>query len=158
MEQDKKTMAGELSRRADDQSRRVQAGAKTREERKFLQVTRADDWAKFLQSHWQRCQVLRAQAAAKPNGQTACTMCDGRGSLDSCFLCAGTGKCPACQGTGKHRPGNSELCPTCVGTGKCYLCAGTGNMICPFCDDGIVDIHAPPPPSLLPLVPPPFQP
>ncbi len=48
-------------------------------------------------------------------GNTRCTNCDPPGS----------GKCPACYGTGYGLTG-IEKCPACMGTGKCDLCDGTG--------------------------------
>ena len=151
MQQDQQSAAAELARRDAARGLRARAEAKTVEYRKVLQIDFADEWTSFLRDHWQTYKDLRARAAASRDGKTPCTICDGHGLMDSCFLCGSTGMCPTCKGTGKLSLTSDELCPTCLGSGKCYRCAGTGKMVCPFCDDGIVDIHAAPPPNLLPL-------
>jgi hypothetical protein len=151
MEQDKQSVAEELSRRAADQGKRARAGAKTVEYRKVIQANRAPEWTAFIRAHWPTYKSLRSQAAAHHDGQTPCTICDGRGSVESCFLCKSSGKCQTCKGTGKLELSSDELCPSCLGTGKCYLCAGTGKMICPFCEDGRVDIKLPLVPGGLPV-------
>jgi DnaJ-class molecular chaperone len=151
MERDKQSNAAELSRREANQNKRALAGAKTEEYRKLLQIETSAVWLKLIAAHRSEYNGLRALAATTHNKQTPCTICNGRGSMDSCFLCGSSGKCPTCKGTGKLHFSERELCPTCRGTGECYLCTGTGKMICPFCEDGDVNLHSPLPSTRLPI-------
>ncbi len=62
-----------------------------------------------------------------------------------CRSCQGSGKCPACDGTGQlrgagqkiyqgdvtvgpERP-SSRACSTCMGTGTCQTCLGAGVLV-----------------------------
>lgn len=149
LEKNRESYSAELSRRQNDQEKRDQAGARTVEFRKALQYSRSDGWSRFISANRAAYQQLLAKAAADPSGTTPCTICNGRGSMASCFLCENSGKCPTCFGSGKLS--DDELCPTCLGSGKCYLCYGTGKMICPFCDDGTIYFKAQPSLKKLPI-------
>ncbi|MBN2161860.1 MAG: hypothetical protein JXR25_06565 [Pontiellaceae bacterium] len=77
----------------------------------------------------------------------SCVACDGKGGhVAPCRVCAGTGKCEKCDGTGEipsllvnaapqhciHCKGTGK-CPTCNGTGsrafKCEACGGSGKIL-----------------------------
>jgi len=146
---DRQSGADDLSRRVADKEKRDRAGAQTVEYRKGLQMSRDGDWQRFLNPRKAEYKALRAKAVADPHGTTPCTICNGRGSMDDCFLCGSTGKCPTCKGTGQVSA--DGYCPTCLGSGKCFHCNGTGKLVCPFCDDGDVYAKAPPVPSQLPI-------
>jgi CheY-like chemotaxis protein len=139
----------ELEKIAAARQQRQQFEARTREVRTQLQMARAGAWADFLGTNWQAYQGLRKLAANSPDKKTACTICDGNGTLNFCFLCEHSGKCVTCKGTGRNA--FKEPCPTCGGTGKCFLCFGSGRMPCLFCDDGVLYLNLPPPPNQMPL-------
>lgn len=42
-----------------------------------------------------------------------------------CALCAGSGECWVCEGTG-ITPVSRRACTSCTATGRCHECAGTG--------------------------------
>ena len=87
--------------------------------------------------------ALLNQAKQSTRGQVECTICDGF-SYMPCVMCTDhNGKCIRCEGSGHLSP--DVYCPSCMGKGKCYLCSGSGKMLCPFCNDGMIDIHWPPP-------------
>ena len=60
-----------------------------------------------------------------------CPYCEGTGKCTPhkdtfgtmVYTCYGTGRCPACAGTGKI---GKMLCGLCNGSGKCWSCDGTG--------------------------------
>ena len=96
-------------------------------------------WSAVLQTNAAKFQQLRALAAASAQGQTPCNICDGL-SYMPCILCPNTdGKCVNCNGGG--RTPSAEYCPACIGSGQCFLCTGAGKMLCPFCDDGMIDLR-----------------
>ena len=132
-----------------ERSKRQRAAEKMEDLRKDLQATRSDAWSAVLVTNWTAFKALRQKAAASPNGQTHCTLCDGTGHMHVCVLCHNSGQCPTCGGSGKL--GRDDYCPTCLGKGICYLCRGSKGMTCPFCDDGTIDVKGPMPPGMLPL-------
>src|SRR5258706_4617521 len=120
------------------------------EARRNLQAAKSAAWTSLIAKNWQLFEALRKLAAFSPEGEAACTICDGLGSMNFCLLCEHSGKCVACQGSGKTPRGQD--CPACRGSGKCYLCFGSGNMLCPFCDDGFISSKGPPPPAEMPVL------
>jgi hypothetical protein len=133
----------------EEKSLRARAESKTDQTRGLLQRDKRDAWTALLATNRQAFLALRDTARRSTNGETACEICDGRGSLTFCVLCThNDGKCPTCGGTGHLSV--TELCPTCVGSGKCYLCRGSGRMMCPFCNDGLIRRGQPDPPPTLP--------
>lgn len=149
LEKDKQAYAAELSRKDLERQNRANAAAQTVKYREALQSLKSAPWSQYIAAHLREYQSLRAKAAASPDGRTACTICDGKGKTDFCVLCGSTGKCPTCDGSGRLLGG--DFCPTCQGNGNCYLCKGFKKMACAFCDDGVIDIKAPPPPNQMPI-------
>ena len=128
----------------------VQAAAeKMIESRRQAQVAAYPAWKQILASHQAAYAELQARARQAPHGETPCTLCDGTSYMPCAMCLAHDGHCVTCRGTGHLRP--DTLCPTCVGNGKCYLCSGSGKMFCPFCNDGMIEAHRPPPPNFPPL-------
>lgn len=104
-------------------------------------------WTRLLSANDVLYSSLLDKAKQTSRGQTPCTICDGD-SYMPCLLCQNhNGKCTECGGVGHF--GSDAYCPACLGKGKCYLCAGSGKMLCPFCDDGMIEVNWPPP-SLTP--------
>lgn len=104
------------------------------------------EWTALLEKHWLEYERLLQKAQQSSNGMTDCTICGGDTYLDFCIFCnePSDGDCASCQGDG-HRFGN-ELCPTCQGDGNCFMCTEElHQMMCPFCDDGDIDIDRPAP-------------
>ncbi len=103
------------------------------------------EWTQFLEDNWQEYLALLAAAKKSNNGKIDCTICEGDTYLDFCFFCSvpSNGKCASCDGHGTRF--GDELCPTCQGNGKCFMCNNSHQMMCPFCEDGAIDIDAPPP-------------
>lgn len=93
--------------------------------------------------------VERAKALkGKLGAEVRCTICSGDHYVPYCVLCRDLkGKCRNCEGTGRILA--TEYCPWCVGSGRCFQCQGVGKMLCPFCDDGVIDPTRPPPPNEL---------
>jgi hypothetical protein len=129
---------------------RARAAEKMDQTRGWLQRDRRDAWTALISTNRQTFLALRDAARHATNGETTCTICDGRGSLAFCILCSHSdGKCVTCGGAGRLSTG--EVCPTCMGTGRCYLCDGTGRMTCPFCNDGLIRVNGPQPAQIMPL-------
>jgi hypothetical protein len=140
----------ELARMDEKKNRREHAAAATKVMREDLRSTKQDAWSEVISSNWNRFMELREKAAHLKNGETPCTICDGKGYMHSCILCTEKqGVCVACKGTGKTLVG--DPCPVCLDTGKCFLCFGSGKMLCPFCNDGMIDAKWPPPPRQMPI-------
>jgi len=60
-------------------------------------------------------------------GSGKCTKCQGTGQMN-CFYCGGTGvfgesRCTTCSGTGH------VMCIMCQGSGRCPACGGTGRVV-----------------------------
>lgn len=125
------------------------AGSKMTESRKFLAITYRPQWANVLATNWSAFMGLRQKAAHTPTRETPCTLCDGNGSEPFCILCPKrVGKCVTCQGSGHIVAG--QVCPTCYGNGACYLCFGSGKMLCPFCNNGVIEFRRPLPQGYMP--------
>jgi hypothetical protein len=149
-ESQRQTRVRELASLQDEQQMRQRAAEKTKAFRENLQFRMRDRWSETLMTNSPAFTALREKAARSPNGEIACTLCDGKGYMHSCVLCLeDSGKCATCKGSGKVPP--DEYCPTCLGTGKCYLCFGTGKMSCPFCNDGMIGIRWRMPPNSMPI-------
>ena len=148
-EEQTRLRVAELSRLEMERDKRQQAAARMEDSRKSLQVARTAAWSGVIATNWQALQALRQKAAASPGGETPCTLCDGKGYMGFCILCHDHGKCPSCTGTG--HASSDAYCPTCLGTGKCYLCFGSRHMSCPFCNDGMIAVKWPLPPSKMPV-------
>lgn len=149
-EQQTRDWVGKMEKLEAQKQLRARAEARTEETRGWLQRDKRDAWTALLATNREAFAALREKARHSPDQQTACTICDGRGSLAFCILCNhGDGKCVTCLGTG--RLSVQELCPTCMGSGKCYLCRGSGKMTCPFCNDGLIWPDGPQPPLIMPL-------
>jgi CheY-like chemotaxis protein len=149
IEKDKEATLAKLGTAERNAQLRAQAASKTYEVREQLQLARQPYWTKMLSTNWAVYQKLHAEAVGSEQHTALCTICDGRGKLDFCVMCNGTGKCQTCGGTGRAADGSP--CPNCLGSKLCYLCEGTGRMACPFCDDGEVYAKQTPPPNLLPI-------
>jgi hypothetical protein len=94
--------------------------------------------------------ALRDKAKHSPLEETACTLCDGKGSMHFCLVCPkNRGVCQACNGLGHN--GYGDLCPACLGKRKCFNCFGSGKMLCPFCNDGTISAKGPLPPATMPV-------
>ena len=133
-----------------DLAAKAEAGAKMIASRQLFQQSKAGAWLQLITTNRPLYLALRAQAAKALGGVTPCTICDGKSYLSGCVLCDhNNGKCPSCQGTG--RTVNHNYCPVCVGSGKCFSCNGIGRMLCPFCDDGMIDIRRAPPATTIPI-------
>ncbi len=118
--------------------------------RKALSTEKQAVWNQLLMTHSSEFYALKKKAATLPGGVTPCTLCDGEGYMADCIACNNSdGKCVTCNGTGTLSNGD-EICPTCVGAGNCYLCNGFKKMLCPFCDDGMIDVQVPLPPEMPP--------
>jgi hypothetical protein len=128
-----------LQRREAAQERYARAAAQSGENRRFLNRSYAEAWKSVIETNRPLYLKLRAKAAESKNGETPCTICDGKSYLPYCIACeTHPGKCTTCQGHG--RTVGDEVCPTCLGSGKCFTCTGHTKMLCPYCDDG--DIRA----------------
>lgn len=126
------------------QQRYARAAAQSGESRRFINRAHAGSWKAVIDTNRPAYLALRAKATQSPQGETPCTICDGKSYLAYCILCRPhPGKCPTCLG-GKNTAGD-ELCATCLGGGKCYACSGHSKMLCPYCDDGMIraDGHRP---------------
>ena len=133
-----------------DLAAKAQAGTKMIASRQMLQQSKGGAWLQLITTNRPLYLALRAQAAKLPGGVTPCTICDGKSYLSGCVLCDhNNGKCPSCKGTG--RTVNHNYCPVCVGSGKCFGCNGIGRMLCPFCDDGMIDVRRAPPATTIPI-------
>jgi CheY-like chemotaxis protein len=149
LEKDMKANLAKLKPEVAKLGERELAEARKYQVREQQQLARQPFWSKVLSTNWLAYKKLHTEALSSAAGAVPCTICNGRGQLDDCILCDGTGKCPTCGGTGYLASG--ELCPSCLGSKHCYLCSGTGKMTCPFCDDGMVYAKADPPPNQLPI-------
>jgi hypothetical protein len=132
-----------------DIAARSRAARKMPEARQVIQFNKNPAWINVISTNRALYLALREQAAKSPNGQVPCTICDSKSYMRGCVVCEIPGKCPACKGSG--RTPNREWCPVCVGSGKCFLCSGIGRMLCPFCDDGMIDFRRPPPATTMPI-------
>ncbi len=104
------------------------------------------EWTAILETHWAEYELLFEIAQLDDEGMTDCTICSGDTYLDFCIFCAepSNGICPSCLGEGLQF--GKELCPTCRGNGECFMCTSELHlMMCPFCDDGSIDIDQPAP-------------
>jgi CheY-like chemotaxis protein len=146
---DKAATLAKLGAEESNARMRAQAGSKTYEVREQLQLARQPYWTKVLSTNWAVYQKLHAEAVGSDKHTARCTICDGRGKLDFCVMCNGSGKCQTCGGTGRAADGG--LCPDCLGSKTCYLCDGSGRMACPFCDDGEIYAKLPAPSNVLPI-------
>jgi len=109
--------------------------------RQRILSARQAEWTAFLDKHWEEYQRLIEVAKLNENGKTFCTICEGDTYLDFCIFCnePSNGVCVTCQGEGLHF--GNELCPSCQGSGRCFMCTkDLHQMMCPFCDDGDIDI------------------
>jgi len=149
IEKDKEATLAKLGTDEANMQLRERAGSKMYEVREQLQLARQPYWTKVLSTNWPAYKKIHAEAVASPSHTAHCTICDGRGKMDFCVMCNGTGKCQTCGGTGRAADGSP--CPNCLGRKSCYLCEGTGRMACPFCDDGDVYAKMAAPPNLLPI-------
>lgn len=126
---------------------RAKAEARGKQERPAVAQRFTRPYAVFIRTNTPTYLALveRAKAlAGKPNAEVRCTICSGDHYLRFCLLCRElNGKCRNCEGTGRIFV--TEYCDWCIGSGKCFLCAGYGKMLCPFCDDGVIDPKLPPP-------------
>lgn len=133
-----------------DLAARAQAATKMISSRQMFQLAKGAAWMQIITTNQPLYQSLRALAAKSPGGVTPCTICDGKSYMRGCITCdRSSGKCPSCQGSG--RTAHNAVCPVCVGSGKCFTCSGIGRMLCPFCDDGAIDVRRPPPSTTLPI-------
>lgn len=108
--------------------------------RKLLVSAYRETWSQILRTNWNTFLALRQEAAHDRSGQTHCTLCDGKGFQDYCVLCSeNPGKCVSCKATG--RTVNGQTCPTCLGNKQCFLCFGSGRMLCPFCNNGVIEFR-----------------
>jgi CheY-like chemotaxis protein len=114
-----------------------------------LQTSEQQAWSEVLKTNWQAYLSLKTAAINATNHTAPCTICNGRGSMDFCIICKGSGACLVCGGSGRGAFG--QRCAACRGTGKCYLCRGSAKMPCLFCDDGLVYAKAKPPPAQMPV-------
>jgi len=149
LERDKAATLAKLGTDEANAQLRARAGTKTFEVREQLQLARQPYWTKVLSTNWSVYKKLHAEAVGSEDHIARCTICDGRGKMDFCIMCNGTGKCQTCGGTGRAADGSP--CPNCLGSKSCYLCEGTGRMACPFCDDGDIYAKLAPPPNVLPI-------
>ena len=133
-----------------DLAAKAQAGRKMIASRQVFQLAKGAAWLQVITTNRPLYLALRTHAARSPGGLTPCTICDGKSYLSGCVMCdQPRGKCPSCKGTG--RTVNKAYCPVCVGSGKCFLCTGVGRMLCPFCDDGMIDVRRAPPATTIPI-------
>jgi hypothetical protein len=109
--------------------------------------SRHAEWTVILEKYWAEYQQLLGIAKQSHAGVTDCTICGGDTYLNFCIFCAesSNGICATCLGDGLRF--GHELCPSCRGNGKCFM--GTSGelhrMICPFCDDGSINVDQPAP-------------
>lgn len=145
-----KTRIEELSRMEEQKERRERASSKTAAVRQELHLAKQHLWSEVLATNGPAFQALREKAKTSRNGETPCTICDGKGYMHFCLICANnSGVCVTCSGAGQIAL--NELCPTCLGTRKCYKCFGTGKMLCAFCNDGAISHRTPSPPRAMPV-------
>ena len=134
----------------DRKMKREMAIAKKLAFRTALSASKQIVWNQILMTNSTEFYALRKIAARTPGGVTPCTLCDGEGYMDECIVCKNSdGKCVTCYGTGTLNNGK-DICPTCIGSKNCYFCNGFKKMLCPFCDDGMIDIQVPLPPEFPP--------
>ncbi len=107
-------------------------------------------WAQVVRTNYPRYKELMAIAGTNGVGEVACDICDGLSYMEYCIICReDPTRCPDCRGTGKEK--NGAICSTCLGNGRCFICSGSGRMLCPFCDDGMIELVHPRPPNQIPL-------
>lgn len=143
----------ELEKMELDKRRRDLAAEKSHKSRVEVAVYKGEGWRKVLLTNREKFEALRKAAGEAPDKMVPCTICDGKGVLDTCVVCDHTGKCPTCKGTGEV---GEDVCPTCVGTGKCFLCVGSGKMPCPYCQSSpirkeVITPGTPDPPAEIPV-------
>ena len=116
-------------------------------DRDFMQQTilrsYRSEWHKLLDEHKPVYHALVAKATLTHNKMIECTICEGDTYLEFCVFCESEGTCRECKGAGHYF--GKERCPPCMGSGNCFICGGRTHMICPFCDDGTVDLALEPP-------------
>lgn len=139
----------EIAVREAELQARARAVSKTQEAQRRWKQQRFSAWGAMIASNQVLYAELRKKAATSADKLTTpCTICDGQGAFP-CLMCEKhRRKCPECRGEGRLA---GELCSVCIGDGKCFMCSGTGSMLCPFCDDGMVDLRVPPPTRTIPL-------
>ena len=131
-----------------EQAKRARAGKHSEDSRRHWQWELRSPWQSLIKTNYAAYEELLEKARQSPHGVTPCTLCDGQ-SYMPCLLCKeNNSKCLDCNGRGRR---GAEYCPTCIGTGRCYLCSGFGKMLCPFCDDGSIDVQHPRPAVLPPI-------
>ncbi len=139
----------QLEAMAQRRARVKTATSRTLDYRRQAQAEAVAAWTQVLETNHAKYLKLKAEAQQAPEGKVPCTLCDGF-SYMPCVLCKHhDGKCIICNGTGRLI--GRELCPACLGSGKCYLCNGSGKMLCPFCNDAMIEAHGHAPSALPPL-------
>jgi len=130
-----------------DLENRAKAEVRGKAERSTAAQRHGHAYAQFIRTNTPTylALVTRARAVASQlGGEVRCTICSGDHYLRFCLLCRELhGKCRNCEGTGRIFV--TEYCPWCIGSGRCFLCTGYGKMLCPFCDDGVIDPARPVP-------------
>lgn len=140
----------QLQKNETDLAARAHAASRMIASRQMFQLAKGAAWVQVITTNQPLYKALRELAANSPGGVTPCTICDGNSYLKSCVMCEhNDGKCPSCKGSG--RTAHNAYCPVCVGSGKCFVCPGTGRMLCPFCDDGMIDLRRAPPATTIPI-------
>lgn len=136
-----------IEAKAMDLEKRAKADERGKYERPVAASRLSKPYDAFIRTNTPTYLVLVERAKAlkgKLGGEVRCTICSGDHYVPYCVLCRELkGKCRNCEGTGRIFA--TEYCPGCIGSGKCFLCQGVGKMLCPFCDDGMIDPTRPPP-------------
>jgi len=128
------------------QTKRARSARELPEYRQRILGARQAEWTALLKRHWAEYERLLEVAKRAKHGTADCTVCEGDTYLDFCMFCnePSNGVCAACAGEGLQF--GKELCPACQGSGSCFMCTDElHQMICPFCDDGAIDIDLPAP-------------
>lgn len=136
-----------LTQLEERQKERAIAAKELPDYRQRILGARHAEWTAILEKNWAEYQQLLEIAEQDHAGMTDCTICGGDTYLDFCIFCAesSNGICVSCLGEGLRF--GKELCPACRGSGKCFMCTSGEShmMICPFCDDGSIDVNQPAP-------------
>src|SRR6266581_3885077 len=91
----------ELAKMEAEQKKRARAAAESVQARTAVQRRHDKAWSIVVTTNWQRYQALREKMEQSHAHSAHCTICYGNGLMPFCVLCEGTGKCPACRGTGQ---------------------------------------------------------